>query len=336
MISNYILSALFATGVLASGQPKFEFYAYDGLQGALAYARVDPIISPGQVSGHVHALYGSNAIRINYDYDRIQNESTCTTMRVQADLSNYWFPALYHWNGVDNFDLLHSRLSVYYWQTTYSYDPNNVNGTNKRYPFPQNFKMLGGNMMQRTINQSDPASRAIEFQCQMTNTPGGGPYSKDMRDFQRQNLTCNGELRATVTFPSCWDGLTDNSDNTHVVYPNNYVCPQSHPQALLGLVFEYYWDVASKPMDPTREDNWVLSFGDTSGFGLHGDFTNGWSESVLQEAIDTCDQNSFGIENCPAFTEWNKTQIPPCAPNGLFPNENVGMDGQPLSALPGW
>jgi len=76
--------------------------------------------------------------------------------------------------------------------------------------------------------------------------------------------------------------------------------------------------------------------GDTSGYGLHGDFTNGWNESLLQEAIDTCDQNSFGIEHCPAFAQWNTTQIPPCSPNDLFPNENVGMDNQPLTALPGW
>jgi len=50
---------------------EIKFYAYDGLPGALTYARVDPIISPGQVSGHVHALYGSNAIGVNYDYDRV-------------------------------------------------------------------------------------------------------------------------------------------------------------------------------------------------------------------------------------------------------------------------
>ena len=50
---------------------EIKFYAYDGLPGALTYARVDPIISPGQVSGHVHALYGSNAAGVSYDYDRI-------------------------------------------------------------------------------------------------------------------------------------------------------------------------------------------------------------------------------------------------------------------------
>jgi len=183
-------------------------------------------------------------------------------MRVQQDLSNYWFPAMYHYDGVNNFNLLLSRFSVYYWQTTQSYNANNVTcGSNKRYPFPENFKMLAGNMMQRTINYSDPASTATEFQCQMSNAPYGGPYSKDMRDFQRQGLICDNELRATVTFPSCWDGETDNSDNTHVVYPNfNQICPSSHPLALMALVLEYYWPVQNFPMDPTREDNWVLSF----------------------------------------------------------------------------
>ena len=191
-------------------------------------------------------------------------------MRVQQDLSNYWFPAMYHYDGVSNFNLLLSRFSVYYWQTTQSYDAINVTyGSNKRYPFPENFKMLAGNMMQRTINYSDPASTATEFQCQMSNAPGGGPYSKDMRDFQRQGLICDNELRATVTFPSCWDGETDNSDNTHVVYPNfNGVCPQSHQQALMALVFEYYWPVQNFPMDPTREDNWVLSFVSLSYYDL--------------------------------------------------------------------
>jgi len=241
MISTYILAVLSAsTGVLAT-TGKFEFYAYDGLPGALAYGRVDGIISPGQVSGHVHALYGSNAIGVNYDYNRSVAESSCTTMRVQQDLSNYWFPALYHYDGISNFNLLNSRFSVYYWGTTNSYDSSDVYGQDKRYAFPENFKMLAGNMMQRTLNYSDPASMAEQFQCQMTGAPGGGPYSRDMRDFQRQNLTCDLALRATVGFPSCWDGLTDNSDNTHVVYPdNNQVCPSSHPQALMRLVFEVF------------------------------------------------------------------------------------------------
>ena len=207
----------------------------------MSFGRVDPIIAPGQVSGHVHALYGSNAINVNYGYDTIQQSSTCTTMRVQQDLSNYWFPALYHYDGISNFNLLISRFSVYYWGNTNSYDPNNANGQDKRYAFPEQFKMLAGNMMQRTLNYSDPASMAEQFQCQITGAPGGGPYSRDMRDFQRQNLTCDLGLRATVGFPSCWDGLTDNSDNLHVVYPNNNgVCPQSHGMALMRLVFEVF------------------------------------------------------------------------------------------------
>ena len=60
---------------------EIKFYAYDGLPGALTYARVDPIISPGQVSGHVHALYGSNAVGVNYDYDRIVSHKNTLSSR---------------------------------------------------------------------------------------------------------------------------------------------------------------------------------------------------------------------------------------------------------------
>ena len=63
---------------------------------------------------------------------------------------------------------------------------------------------------------------------------------------------------------------------SHVVYPDwNGVCPESHPRAFMQLNFEWYYPVQDFPFDPTRDDNWVLSFGDNSGFGMHGDFTNG-------------------------------------------------------------
>jgi len=103
----------------------------------------------------------------------------------------------------------------------------------------------------------------------------------------------------------------------------------------MQLVFEWYFPVNDHPFDATREDNWVLSFGDTSGFGMHGDFANGWDTTLLQEAIDQCNVDEFGIEHCPAFSKWNNTQVPPCMPSGLYPNENVGLDKQNLTALPG-
>lgn len=65
-----------------------------------------------------------------------------------------------------------------------------------------------------------------------------------------------------------------------MVYPNGNlgaggVCPASHPKATMQLTYEWYYPVNLFPFDPTRDDQWVLSFGDTSGFGMHSDFTNG-------------------------------------------------------------
>lgn len=60
----------------------------------ISYGRLDPIVSPGQVSAHVHQISGANAIQATYDYDTLRRQSTCTSVIVQDDLSNYWTPAM--------------------------------------------------------------------------------------------------------------------------------------------------------------------------------------------------------------------------------------------------
>lgn len=270
-------------------QGKWEFYAYSGLPGMLSYGRLDPIVSPGAVSGHVHQIQGANGISSTYDHDTLRRQSTCTTIQVQDDLSNYWAPALYSYNGAANFSLMLAGFHVYYQFQTFSYDANNPKGSARRYAFPKNLTMLAGNMFQRQLNYSNPASVASKFVC--SRASGGAQVSYDMRDFQRAGRNCDLGLSATTRFPSCWDGAPNNTDlvrlysasirldsiadlyKTHVVYPNPIgVCPQSHPYAFMQLSLEWSWPVQNFPFDPKREDNWVFSFGDTSGFGFHGDF----------------------------------------------------------------
>lgn len=205
-LKSLLLSAL-ASGV--NGQGKWEFYAYLGLPGMLSYGRLDPIISPGAVSTHVHQIQGANGMAASYDYNTLRSESTCTTLEVQEDLSNYWAPAMYHYDGASNYTLMLANFHVYYQMATFSYDPNNSSGSAQRYPFPPGMKMIGGNFYQRSINYSDPQSVASYFQC--LNSNGSSPYSHDIRDFQIANGGCD-QLRATVTMPSCWDGVDDNSD----------------------------------------------------------------------------------------------------------------------------
>ena len=50
----------------------------------------------------------------------------------------------------------------------------------------------------------------------------------------------------------------------------------------------------------------VLANGDPTGYGLHGDFMNGWDRSVLSRAVETCTAESGVIEDCPVFNNENR------------------------------
>lgn len=43
----------------------------------------------------------------------------------------------------------------------------------------------------------------------------------------------------------------------------------------------------------------VLANGDTTGYGLHADFINGWDKEALQQVIDHCDTGTGGMDGCP-------------------------------------
>lgn len=51
---------------------------------------------------------------------------------MQDDLSNYWAPAMYHYDGVENFSLvMKTKFNIDYNFVAYSYDAKNPSG------FPQ-------------------------------------------------------------------------------------------------------------------------------------------------------------------------------------------------------
>jgi hypothetical protein len=91
-----------------------------------------------------------------------------------------------------------------------------------------------------------------------------------------------------------------------VAYPSlvdNGVCPSTHPVRLVTLFYEVEWriqDFANMWYNSTHP--FVLSTGDPTGYGLHGDFQNGWDVDVLQDALNTCNASSGAISDCPVFT----------------------------------
>jgi hypothetical protein len=61
----------------------------------LVLQRADPIVNPGNVSGHVHTIMGGNGFGFDMTYADTQM-STCSSCMVTKDFSNYWVPTLYY------------------------------------------------------------------------------------------------------------------------------------------------------------------------------------------------------------------------------------------------
>jgi hypothetical protein len=152
---------------------------------------------------------------------------------------------------------------------------------------------------------------------------------------------CPNGLRAQVFFPSCWDGVNiDSADHkSHMAYPDgidNGLCPPTHPHHLISLFYEVWFSPSS--INQAGGGRFVLSNGDPTGYGLHGDFFDGWDKSVLSRAVSTCTAMSGVIEDCPVFKNENRfytgDENNACSAMNPLPQENVDP-GHLLPNLPG-
>ena len=94
-MKSYFFPTAIAT--LAIIQPSHAFLLMNNL---IAYERFDPIVQPGVVSGHLHAITGNSAFRETYS-QAVWNNAKCSTSQVQENKSNYWMPSMMarHDNG---------------------------------------------------------------------------------------------------------------------------------------------------------------------------------------------------------------------------------------------
>ncbi|KAI9669949.1 MAG: hypothetical protein M1831_006985 [Alyxoria varia] len=293
----------FVLGVLASlAGPAAGFWRMS-CPSSLITARMDPIIDPGKVSGHVHTIAGGSGFGYNMTYQQAR-DSKCSTCPIEDDLSNYWTPLLYFRSpkngsftavpqaGASDGGL--GGMTVYYQQRP---GPKN----DKLHAFPEGFRMVAGNPFKRKAG-SDFASKAVSFACLDYN----GPPSKETN--QMPNRNCPDGLRAQVYFPSCWDGRLDSEDHhSHVAYPesgdyNNGPCPASHPKHLISIFYEVIYQTGQFAGEWEGDQHpFVFAMGDPDGAGYHGDFVNGWDVDLLQRATDDCTNDSGNVKDCEHF-----------------------------------
>jgi hypothetical protein len=280
-----MLTNLFAvTAAMAATASAFDcsghYFSFFNRAGPMSYQRLDPALTPGSESPHLHSFDGGNALSASSNFDS-QMGSTCTTARIKPDKSLYWRPTLF-WNGNNTgfYRVPESAAKIYY----KSGDGNEWANVTE---FPEDFNMIAGDPFKRA-DGSNPAD--VRWACHQ---PDGRDAQIFTNGFPTGFQSCSYGFATEVTFPSCWNGkkLDPSNPNAHMAYPNNNAvglenCPTTHRVARFPTIFiEFWYDISSfNNQYSSTSSPWVLSNGDPTGYGFHADFLNGWEKGVLAKA----------------------------------------------------
>ncbi|EAU86359.2 hypothetical protein CC1G_05353 [Coprinopsis cinerea okayama7 len=287
--------------------------------------------------------------------------STCTTCRFKEDFSNYWTAIMYfkhsngsfirvpqipnHYTGAPD-----GGMTIYYIQPP---------GGEKVTAFAKGFRMITGDPMRRSKPDLDPESVeawSLSFRCWETTgffdysnlyAPGAGPYDT-VHLPNKKCWSANAECNPNWGLDRCWDGVNLDSPNhkSHVAFLEgkvppergiffmNGTCPASHPVRLPLLFYETYWD--TRPFADMWPDDgtqpFVLSMGDPTGYGHHGDYIFGWEGDSLQRAMDKCHDGFGWPEACEELTILSDDDINACKQQ---PQVDEVVEGEYLPELPG-
>ena len=241
-------------------------------------------------------------IGISSTYQSLVN-SDCTSCEIAADKSAYWTPTLYYAYENGTFiEVPHSGSVVYYL--------GRGDNRNQTIPFPKGLNIVSGDKNARSYDSQTmtwgnatypgrPIADRVSFNCLADKPLPEQPYMF--------RTDCINGLRAQIQYQSCWNGrdlyLPDNSHVAYLSQIDNGVCPPTHPYQLPHLFLETLWAV-NDVKGQTSGGRFVFSQGDTTGYGFHGDFQNGWEPSVLADAVQNClnTDNAGQISACPALS----------------------------------
>lgn len=331
--SGAVLAALAVTVQAAKDSRTFAVLRFYG-DGPLLEDLVDPIVSPGKASSHMHTLMGGSNIGVSATGESMM-ESNCSNALIVGDMSGYWVPKLYfHDKAAGTVE----PVDMFYMNVYYFFEPTDDDIK----AFPVGLQMVAGDASLRSCPdfggelQLDGSKtiQPAQFTCPRSdyNVPAWPSASESdgskagIQDPNNQGAgqgfpfaECDGyasPLRQDVHMPSCYDpskGLTDYKNN--MVYPtvNMATGKQNCPEGFIHtphLFYEMYWNT------PLFKDRWtpgqgsqpfVLANGDLTGCSSHADFLAAWEPDVLQHVIDTCNAGDEGMDKCGGVTVRDRT-----------------------------
>jgi Domain of unknown function (DUF1996) len=207
----------------------------------------DPILFPGEPGrSHNHTFIGNRHVDAATTPEALKDgDSSCG----ELDSSTYWVPTLFE--GVD----AQAPLAAVVYYTRHTSGP--------VASIPAGLKMVAGN-----ANAKRPQPKGIvSWSC------GGGASTK-----YAVVVACpeDSVLVFNLRFPNCWNGkTTDSADHKrHMAYSAKGACPESYPVRLPTITVLFLYAPTSKFARPA-----------SGKFGAHGDFMNGWDQSLLARLV---------------------------------------------------
>ena len=331
MVARSLLIALAAVStLLPSSVAQVAEWHMDTLY-TLANERLDPIVAPNAVSGHMHQILGGSGFGAAYNFADAR-ASKCTSASITADHSNYWMPKLYWIAGENSFVPLPAFTRFYYKLGRNS-------GAEPVQPFPEGLRMLIGNP------NSKVDTGVFQFTCHVASDLFTGDIYSDTFNLDRD---CPYGLRVEGNFPPCWDGLNlYTSDQSHMSYPaggsaSQGQCPFSHPIRVPQIMLEYTFYTSSWASGEPLSGNLAWANGDTTGYGVHADFDNGWDTDILGAALNNSQcagsVGSLRIQDCQVLAPYyDPAAAQACDPDLGQMNEigETNQDLVPVASLPG-
>jgi len=240
---------------------------------------IDPIVSPGAESAHLHTFFGSKALTSTSTPASIQASTADTTCVLPDDHAAYWIPAAC--NGpcqpVDGGDpergpfanvIQPVKIFAYYFGVPASQAVEQQ--------FSPDLEIIGGDAH---ATGPYPNHRIIGFHC-----GNGGSHHSPVRTYPYDCTAANGVTNtdgvvAVVTFPYCGPvggTPTNYGDSTGTCVAPDVTYPQVQIHVHYGLNATGY------------QTGSTLNFSSGAYWTLHGDWMNGWNQAKLQALVSGC------------------------------------------------
>ena len=256
---------------------------------------IDPIVSPGQPSMHLHQIFGNLDTTPDSTYESLRASTTSTCDGGPLNATPYWFPAVLDAQGRA---VTADDMQIYYKAQGYApgLDAGQESIRNVT-TLPAGLRMLSDRFTWRCENNTNAGARIPD--------------------------SCGGSrLLAEVYFPSCWDGenLDSPDHRSHMAFAyrdphmGNLRCPDTHPVQLVEIT-----EIVAYPAS-TDQAGWRLSSdiaaGADDGITLHGDWFGAWDPATLERWHQHCIREMRNCGQSQLGDGWSLAGSAPGMPRG--------------------